>query len=98
MTCTLAIASATGPVDVLETRYSAIEIREGIEQSTCHRTKVSGAHTAPAQDVFKRTSHVALAKPTHFLRTGGSCRSCRCLAYRVVRARIPKLADDTGPD
>jgi hypothetical protein len=32
MTCTLAIASATGPMDVLGTRYSAIELRENIEQ------------------------------------------------------------------
>ena len=32
MTCTLAISSATGPADVLGTRYSAIELRESIEQ------------------------------------------------------------------
>jgi hypothetical protein len=32
MTCTLVIASATSPTDVLGTRYSAIELREGIEQ------------------------------------------------------------------
>jgi hypothetical protein len=32
MTCTLAIASATSPVDVLGTRYSAIELKESIEQ------------------------------------------------------------------
>src|ERR1700722_12637328 len=32
MTCTLAIASETGPADVLGTRYSALTIRENIEQ------------------------------------------------------------------
>jgi STAS-like domain of unknown function (DUF4325) len=31
MTCTLAIASATGPVDVLGTRYSAVGLRESVE-------------------------------------------------------------------
>lgn len=32
MTCTLAIATATGPVDVLGTRYSALKLRENVEQ------------------------------------------------------------------
>ena len=32
MTCTLAIAPATGPMDVLGTRHSAIELRDDIEQ------------------------------------------------------------------
>ena len=32
MTCTLSIASATDPVDVLGTRYSAIGLRENVEQ------------------------------------------------------------------
>ena len=32
MTCTLAIASVRSPADVLGTRYSAIELRENIEQ------------------------------------------------------------------
>ena len=42
MTCTLAIASATGPVNVLGTRYSAIEIRESIEErlESCQTVQV----------------------------------------------------------
>ena len=42
MTCTLAIASATGPVDVLGTRYSAIELRESIEQrlESCQNVQI----------------------------------------------------------
>jgi hypothetical protein len=42
MTCTLAIASATNPANVLGTRYSAIEIRETVEQqlSSCQTVQI----------------------------------------------------------
>lgn len=42
MTCTLAIASETHPVDVLGTRYSAVGLRYGVEQrlESCRTVEV----------------------------------------------------------
>ena len=55
MTCTLAIASATSPMDVMGTRYGAIELRESIEQrlESCQTVQL-----APSKYTFAGTNGV----------------------------------------
>lgn len=66
MTCTLAIASATDSVNILGTRYSAIDLRERVEQQleSCQTVQVDFS------DMFVTQSFVDELFGPLILRTG----------------------------